>query len=101
MFIIISREFAVTGLRVIAAAEGKIIAASKLGKIKTVTQIVAITAITIRAGLEKGWSWLHYILGFLPVNFIADASLALAIIMTLVSGIDYFVKNAQIVFKRG
>jgi len=43
--VIISREFAVTGLRSIAAAEGVIITASNLGKIKTVTQIIAITAL--------------------------------------------------------
>jgi len=101
VFIIISREFAVTGLRVIAAAEGNVISASKLGKIKTITQIVAITAITLNAGMEKGYSWLHYILGFLPVQFIADASLVTAIILTIVSGVEYFRKNLGVIYKKG
>lgn len=42
VIVIISREFAVTGLRLIAVGEGEVIAASKLGKLKTVTQIIAI-----------------------------------------------------------
>ncbi len=101
VFIIISREFAVTGLRVIAAGEGKVIAASKLGKIKTLSQIVAITALTLDAGLEKGYSWLHYILGFLPTAIIAKASLLVAIILTIASGLDYFIKNKDVIIKRG
>lgn len=98
-FIIISREFAVTGLRVIAVGEGKVIAASKFGKIKTISQIVAITALTIQAGLEKGYSVLHYILGFLPVTFIATVSLYFAIFMTIFSGYDYFKKNWNVIKK--
>jgi CDP-diacylglycerol--glycerol-3-phosphate 3-phosphatidyltransferase len=43
--IIIGREFAVTGLRAIVAAEGVVISASRWGKYKTVTQIVAIAAL--------------------------------------------------------
>ena len=100
-FIIISREFAVTGLRVIAMGEGRVIAASKFGKIKTISQIVAITALTIEAGLEKGYSWLHYVLGYLPVSFIAMASLIFAIIMTLYSGYDYFQKNWSVISRKG
>lgn len=101
VFIIISREFAVTGLRVIAVGEGKVIAASKLGKAKTLTQIIAITAITINAGMGNETSWLHYIFGFLPVQFIADTSLIVAVIMTVVSGIDYFIKNKSVITKKG
>jgi CDP-diacylglycerol--glycerol-3-phosphate 3-phosphatidyltransferase len=100
-FIIISREFAVTGLRVIAIGEGKVIAASKFGKIKTISQIVAITALTVEAGMEKGYSLLHYLLGFLPVSFIAMASLIFAIFMTLYSGYDYFQKNWSVISRKG
>jgi CDP-diacylglycerol--glycerol-3-phosphate 3-phosphatidyltransferase len=98
-FIIISREFAVMGLRVIAAAEGLIISASKWGKIKTVSQIVAITALTLDAGLDKMPGIIQVILNFLPVYWIAIISLWFAVIMTIFSGIDYFLKNAHIISK--
>ncbi|MDD2432792.1 MAG: CDP-diacylglycerol--glycerol-3-phosphate 3-phosphatidyltransferase [Clostridia bacterium] len=70
-FIIIGREFFVTGLRTIAAAEGVIIAASKLGKLKTVTQIVAIIALLLNVSFGK------YLM-------------CIAVFFTLWSGIDYY-----------
>ncbi|GCD09573.1 CDP-diacylglycerol--glycerol-3-phosphate 3-phosphatidyltransferase [Clostridium tagluense] len=80
--IIIAREFAVSGLRTIAASEGKVIAASWWGKIKTVIQIVAI--ITALLNL----SYVHPIL-----NVLTDIFMAAAVIITIISGVDYFVKN--------
>lgn len=100
VFIIISREFAVTGLRVIAASQGIVIAASKLGKAKTFSQIVAITSLTLNAGLARGNTWVHKVLGFLPVEHISRIALIVAVIMTVISGIDYFMKNIH-VFKQG
>lgn len=101
VFIIISREFAVTGLRVIAAAEGKIIAASKLGKAKTLIQIIAITALTVNLGMQTGSSWVHYVFSFLPVQLITDVSLICAVLMTVISGIDYFRKNIHVLVQKG
>lgn len=46
--IIISREFIVSGLRMVAVAEGKVIAASGMGKIKTVFQIIAVVAFILK-----------------------------------------------------
>ena len=40
--VIVARDFMVSGLRMVAAAEGEVIAASRLGKLKTISQIVAI-----------------------------------------------------------
>lgn len=74
--IIIGREFAVTGLRAIIAGDGVVVAASKLGKYKTVTQIVAIVALFIRA---------------FPF-YLNNALMAIAVIMTIWSGVDYFRK---------
>lgn len=89
--IIIAREFAVNGLRSIIAAEGIVIAASKWGKIKTVVQIVAI----ISALITSNYKYLH-ILSIYPYEFfkiITDISMGAAVIITIVSGVDYFVKN--------
>ena len=80
--IIIAREFAVSGLRTIAASEGKVIAASYWGKVKTVIQIVAI--ITALLNL----SYVHPIL-----NILTNILMGAAVIITIISGVDYFVKN--------
>jgi CDP-diacylglycerol---glycerol-3-phosphate 3-phosphatidyltransferase len=95
--IIISREFAVTWLRLVLAAEGVIVAASKLGKLKNILQIVAVVALIVQASFETPWfleSALRVFL-FIPAWFIAPLALALAVFLTVVSGIDYFYKNRK------
>lgn len=82
VIIIISREFAVTGLREVALLEGSVIAASKWGKAKTITQIVAISALLLN---NFPFEWLH-----IPFD---DIAIWLAVLITIYSGIDYFVKN--------
>lgn len=83
--IIISREFAVTGLRLILAGTGEVVAANMLGKIKTWTQIVAISALL-----------LHNMI-FELINFPFDqVALYVALIFTIWSGVDYFVKNKEV-----
>jgi CDP-diacylglycerol--glycerol-3-phosphate 3-phosphatidyltransferase len=82
--VIIGREFAVTGLRSIAASEGVVIAASWWGKIKTVTQMTTIIAYLITLFYESAF-----------IETIAYIALIVATIATLVSGIDYFVKNKK------
>ncbi|WP_400163051.1 CDP-diacylglycerol--glycerol-3-phosphate 3-phosphatidyltransferase [Brevibacillus sp. TJ4] len=84
--VIISREFAVTGLRLVAAAEGQVIAASALGKIKTWVQIVAITAVMIR----------NFPFAFFGIPFDQVAIWAMVII-TIYSGYDYFSKNRNVI----
>jgi len=83
--IIIAREFIVTGVRMVAAGEGIVIAASMWGKIKTVTQISAIIAILIH-DLEP----FKIIFNYFPLH---NYLLGLAVIATLYSGIDYLYKN--------
>jgi len=85
VIIIISREFAVTGLRLLLAGEGEVVAANMLGKIKTWTQIVAISALL-----------LHNII-FEMVSFpFANLALWVAMIFTIWSGWDYFAKNMHV-----
>ena len=70
VFLILGREFFITGLRVIAASKGLKVAASNLGKYKTGLQITAIA--------------------FLLMDYsFANATLWLAVIITLYSGYDY------------
>jgi CDP-diacylglycerol--glycerol-3-phosphate 3-phosphatidyltransferase len=83
--IIIGREFAITGLRVIAASEGIVISASKLGKIKTVTQIVAIVSILLN---DFPFNLVH-----IPFGSII---MALAVFFTILSGVDYFYKGREL-----
>ena len=82
--IIIGREFAVSGLRSIAAQQGVTIAASPLGKVKMISQVVAISLLIL--GHELG-------------EFRLTGRLALWVVMlfALVSAVDYFVKFARAV----
>lgn len=72
--VIVSREIAITGFRVIAASSGTTIAASSFGKIKTITQIVSIILLLLN------FEYAIYVF-------------YLAVIFTLLSGIEYFTKN--------
>lgn len=95
--VIIAREFAVSGLRTVAASEGTVIAASWWGKLKTVIQIICIMLLLIKINIESYLPLSNYInerqwlIKFFDVA--PSLSLYLAVIITLISGIDYFVKN--------
>ncbi len=75
--IIIGREFAVSGLRMVAVTEGVVIAASKLGKVKTISQIVAIVAILIDFPGALLLLWI-------------------AALLTIVSAVDYFSRAGEL-----
>ena len=72
--VIVSREIAITGLRSVAASQGAIIAASKMGKYKTVSEIIAISFLILE---ESFWGRIL---------------LWIAMIMAVISGIDYVIK---------
>lgn len=96
--IIIAREFAISGLRTIAAAEGIVIAASKWGKIKTVVQIVAIIFALVKVNVDAILDVKLFIDSIIPnatsfLNIMTVATLYLAVIITIISGVDYFIKN--------
>lgn len=78
--VIVGREFAVNGMRSIAASRGIVIAASRWGKYKTVSQIVAITLLILTSTLER---WLPY------GNF-GKAALWVVMFLAVVSMLDYF-----------
>ena len=86
--IIVGRELAISGLRSIAANQGFNIDASELGKIKMVSQVLAVTLII----LSNLFSWLE------PLSL---AALWLTVIFALASAVDYFRKFWKAVGIRG
>lgn len=86
--VILSREFAVTGLRLVASGEGEVIAASIWGKWKTVSQIIAASAVLLHNIIFEMMS--------IPFDTIM---IYIAVILTIFSGVDYFVKNKHVLNK--
>ncbi len=80
--VVIAREFAVSSLRSLAASQDVVLAASFAGKLKTVTQIVAISLLIISDQLGS-------------FDLLAPLSLWVALAATLHSGIEYFVRNGR------
>lgn len=85
VIIIISREFAVTGLRLILAGQGEVVAANQLGKIKTWTQIVAISALLLH----------NTVFTLIGVPF-DQIMLYVSLFFTVWSGWDYFYLNRRV-----
>ena len=90
--LVIGREFLVSGLRSIAAAEGFTIEASEIGKLKTVIQIVSVVA-AILAHRWDYWLWFPSFHGgfVIGVRFIAFTAIYWMTIVSIISAIDYFV----------
>ncbi|MFQ7473163.1 MAG: CDP-diacylglycerol--glycerol-3-phosphate 3-phosphatidyltransferase [Anaerovoracaceae bacterium] len=87
VIVILGREFIITGMRQVAAAQGIVIAAGTTGKIKTVTQMIAIPLLIL-----DNWPF-----SMLSVNIPMDVIfLWIALVMTIVSGTEYIVKNKQL-----
>ena len=97
VMIIILREFAVSGLRMIAASKGEVIAARMIGKVKTVTQMVAIIYIMFEPLLIRvfGLTYNGYPLETSAITIIGDVLFGICVIMTIVSGIDYLIKGKK------
>jgi len=83
---IIAREFAISALRGFAASEGVVIPAGIWGKVKTVVQIIAISLLIIYERLGE-------------LERLAPLSLWLALIVSLYSGLEYFVRFGRLVLR--
>ncbi|MFD1901423.1 CDP-diacylglycerol--glycerol-3-phosphate 3-phosphatidyltransferase [Enterococcus termitis] len=83
--IIVCRELAVTGLRLLLVEGGEVMAAALPGKIKTATQMVAIILLLINN--------IPFTAIGIPVDLIM---LYICLLFTIYSGVDYFVKNAEV-----
>ncbi|MCK9235209.1 MAG: CDP-diacylglycerol--glycerol-3-phosphate 3-phosphatidyltransferase [Acholeplasmataceae bacterium] len=85
VMVVIIREFVVTGVRLIAVDQGAVIAASSLGKIKTATTMLALILMLFNDFGLKPW--------------IANVIFYIAAFFTLLSGLDYVLKNKKIIFE--
>lgn len=123
LIIIIFREFTVTSVRLVAAAKGKVIAANLWGKVKTVTQIIAIVAVfvfqtamdiinlamlgeyqTITADynifkvMVNSNSLYHTSYSiFCIFNYIGQGLLWIVAIITVISGVKYLLDNKKVI----
>lgn len=84
--IILAREFIVSGIRISAASEGNVIAASMWGKVKTVWQFIAICITLVLADFAADFAY---------AKVIIDICMWGAAGLTVISGIDYVVKNIR------
>ena len=83
LIIILAREFAVSGMRTVAASEGKVIAAGMTGKIKTVLQMFAVLFLILESYSNV-------------LSIIGRVLLWASLVMTVVSGAEYIIKNIDV-----
>lgn len=88
--VMLAREFAISGLRLIAVENGRVIAAGMLGKIKTVTQMAAVIALLLLTPVSG-----EALLGHGGAVF-ANVLMYVSAVMTVVSGADYLVRNRDV-----
>ena len=99
LIIVVGREFVVSGLRLIASTNGTVIAADKLGKLKTVTQIVAIILLMVACSLSPFFEATTILTApfsyeiFEILVWIGTAIYGLSTFIAIISGIQYLVKN--------
>ncbi len=93
--VILAREIIVSGFRMVAASSGVVIAADIFGKYKTVFQDISIVVLLISAGLME----LTDHVAVKVINYIGLTAFAIAVILTVISGINYLVKNREVLKK--
>lgn len=85
--VMLAREFIISGFRLVAAGGGKVIAAGRLGKLKTVFQMAATIALMLLVPVAGAPWW-----GTFGV-VLANVLMYIAVVLTVVSGAEYIVKN--------
>ncbi|MFA7384531.1 MAG: CDP-diacylglycerol--glycerol-3-phosphate 3-phosphatidyltransferase [Desulfurivibrionaceae bacterium] len=91
VFVILARELVITGLRGVAASSGIVIAASGMGKLKSILQYTALCV-------------LIFPLGVVPIPFLHELGLGIlyvSAVMTVWSGVDYFYRFQKIFLETG
>ena len=85
----------VTGIRMLAAEKGVVMAAKMIGKIKTTTQMIAIIYLMFEPTILKigGFSYDYANYPVNAITIIGDVLFLICVIMTIISGMDYLLKN--------
>lgn len=94
---IIGREFFITGLRAMAAYRGVVITSSILAKWKTASQMVVIFFILLFTNLRMTWPALSLHHSGVSEDKVLNGLVMVTMVLTLVSGVDYIVKNATLI----
>ncbi len=92
VMIICLREFMVTGIRMLAAQKGEVMAAKMIGKVKTTFQMIAIIFLMYETTLNLIFGFFDLDFSF-PIRVTGDVLFLLCVVMTIISGLDYLVKN--------
>ena len=82
LMIVLTREFAVSGLRMVAGPKGKVIAAGKSGKFKTASSMVGLCAMMALPGID----------------ILNTFVIAMIVITTVYSGVEYFIQNWNVLW---
>ena len=85
--LVLLREFAVSGMRLVAAGQGRVIAAAHSGKVKTAATMVCLCLMLLFPAPALGDS---------APDYIAVAGIAVILLTTLYSGFEYFYKNRDV-----
>lgn len=102
LIVIISREFMVTAMRLVASSSGKVVAANNWGKAKTISQIVAVLVVLLlQYLLELGNMG---IIRFADINavssifsIVGESFLWISALLTIISGVIYIVQNFEFI----
>jgi CDP-diacylglycerol--glycerol-3-phosphate 3-phosphatidyltransferase len=95
VIVIVARELAITGLRLLAASKNVVLAAERYGKHKTISQMVAIIALLMTDACDEWWPWLRNV--FQPwVGTFAQIALWVTVGLTAASGLIYLWRNRAI-----
>ncbi len=86
VIVLIGREFLISGFRAVAAADGKVLAASGLGKSKAIVQIVMVVTLLLYDGIFGDW-----------IRIFGEVLIWASVALSLVSCGDYFLKNRDVV----
>ena len=97
VMLIVFRDFMISGIRLVAAAKGEVMAAKMIGKVKTFVQMVAIIYLLFEPLLFRiTGQTAVYPLPVCTITIIGDVLFFLCVILTVVSGLDYLFKNLDL-----